>query len=308
MRKIIATTLIMLAAGVSIFARDAKILDRSSKDEPRWLHEHNQDYIIAEVEAPDLTSAKNKAMDEIAQRVIAAVALNVENSASSESRYINDDGDISEKESSSFSSRIATARIPFIKGISLTEAEDIYWEKVKENKSDRIFYRLCVLYPLSQDELGKMRDEFHKNDLEKENLLKNLGDNINNVSSSSEIEQAITSLSELEEYFFDNTRRQKASGLSKSYKNLYKGLTLKTSSPSGGSFTVKIMLNGKPFEIMGLPTLKSNCASRLQATPMADNTGYEITYSDIDCLEEEDNWIEISLRLRDTRLIEKVYI
>ncbi|MDE7108945.1 MAG: plethodontid receptivity factor PRF, partial [Muribaculaceae bacterium] len=154
----------------------------------------------------------------------------------------------------------------------------------------------------------KLREEFEATDNEKSRTLENLKGNLNNVSSAAEIEQAISSLNELTEYFFDDVRRKQAEGLLANYRQLYKGLTLEASKPANGKFTVRLLLQGHPFQAAGVPTLKSNCAQRLQATPIPDGSGYEITYDDIDCLPDEDNWIEVNLRMRDTRIVQKVYI
>lgn len=290
------------------FAQKAKVIEKSEKSVPGWLYTQPDDGLVVEVEAADLSTAKDKAVEEIAKRIIMAVAANVVHTSSSSAKHENIDGNVSETETFGFDTKVASARIPFVKGISLTEARGTYWEKCREKKSDRIFYRYAVLYPLPPTQLRKLREEFETIDNEKSRALEQLKENINSVSSAAEIEQAISSLNELTEYFFDDVRKKQAEGLLANYRQLYKGLTLEASKPANGKLKVTLLLQGRPFQAAGVPTLKSNCATRLQATPLADGTGYEITYDDIDCLPDEDNWIEVNLRMRDTRLVQKVYI
>lgn len=289
-------------------AQDAKVLERSEKNYPQWLSSPPAGCLLIETQAPNISEAKDMAIEELSRRIIMAVAANVVHSSSTSASTENNDGQITDKEEFRFDTKIAAANIPFIKGISLTEAKGQYWEKCKEKKTERIFYRYALLYPLPDSELEKMRTEFETRDKEKERALVRLRQGIGNVSSVRQIEEAITELGQLQEYFFDDVRRNEATGLAKNYKQLYKGLTLKASKPAGGKFTVVLQLQGRPFEVTGIPTLKSNCASRLEASPIPDGNGYEITYDDIDCLPEEDNWIEINLRIRDTKLTQKVYI
>lgn len=309
MKYLIATLLLGIFLAITeVNAQDAKVIERSAKNAPEWLYRQPADYIVVDVEAPSLSDAKDKAVEEIATRIVMSVAENVLHDSSFSATEENIDGKWLKNESYSIDTKIASVRIPFIKGISLTEAKDSYWTKCREKKTNRIFYRYAVLYPLPNTTLETLRRDFEALDTEKSRSLKVLKEDLATVNSSSQIERAVTELSGLTEYFFDGVRKKEAEGLLVNYKQLYKGLTLKATRPDNGSFRVTLLLQGRPFEVTGVPSLKSNCASRLEAQPLADGTGYEVTYNDIDCLPEEDNWIEVSLRMRDTRICQKVHI
>lgn len=301
-------TLLLVSLAFGSNAQQYKVIERSSNIHPDWLSSNPQGFLVVEVEAPNMSLAKDKVIEELSTRIVMAVATNVTHSSYSEGKTENIDGKISDSESFGFNTKIAAANIPFIKGISLSEAKDTYWEKCKEKKTDRIIYRYAILFPLPDSQLQSMRKEFEEKDNEKTKKLLRLKDNIDKVDSSLKIEQAIAELDELKEYFFDDVRRTEAEGLQKNYKHLYKGLTLKAEKPKGGKFNVMLLLNGNPFEATGVPTLKSNCATRLQATPLPNGCGFEVIYDDIDCLSDEDNWIEVNLRMRDTRVVQKIYI
>lgn len=309
MKKILfIQVLIVFLSAFGVTAQESKVIDRSAKKAPEWLKTEPEGFIVAEVEASDLSSAKDKAIEEIAKRIVMSVATNVSYSSSSSARIETVDGKTAERETFGYDNRIAAANIPFIKGISLTEAQGSYWEQCREKKTDRIFYRYAVLYPFSASQLRDLRTEFEASEREKAATMARLRNELNQVSSSAQIEQAVTELSNLQEYFFDDVRRKEAEGLQKNYKQLYKGLTLKASTPSNGKFSVVPLLNGQPFETGGVPVLKANCASRLQVTPLSDGKGYEVTYDDIDCLDDEDNWIDVSLRIRDAKISQRVFI
>lgn len=289
-------------------AQTSKVIEKSAKSVPDWVYQQPDDALVVEVEAPDMSTAKEKAIEELLRRVIMSVATNVVFTSSSSARHEDVDGRLSESETYGYDSKIASAQLPFVKGISLTEAKDVYWEKCREKKSDRIFYRYAILYPMPDSQLDKMRREFDAIDSEKARTLDRLKGSINSVSSADEIEQSVSTLNTLTEYFFDDVRRKEAEGLLANYKQLYKGLTLKVSEPEEGHVKVTLLLQGRPFQAAGVPTLKANCAAKLSATPLPDGTGYDISYDDIDCLDDEDNWIEVSLRMRDARIVQKVFI
>ncbi|MDE7108914.1 MAG: plethodontid receptivity factor PRF, partial [Muribaculaceae bacterium] len=147
MKRLLLLLIGTLLLSQGVFAQKAKVIEKSEKSAPGWLYSQPDDGIVVDVEASDLSAAKDKALEEIARRIIMAVATNVVHSTSSSARHENTDGNVTETETFGFDTRIASARIPFIKGISLTEAKGTYWEKCRENKSNRIFYRYAVLYP-----------------------------------------------------------------------------------------------------------------------------------------------------------------
>ncbi len=306
--KLTLLTLLLAFLTFASSAQQSKVIERSAKSLPNWLSTNPKGFLVVEVEAPNMSAAKDKAIEELSTRIVMSVAANVTHSSFAEGKTENNDGRITDKESFGFNTKIAAANIPFIKGISLSEAKDTYWEKCKEKKTDRIFYRYAILYPFPDSQLTQMRKEFEEMDSEKTNKLKSLKENIDKVNSSLQIEQAIADLNELKEYFFDDVRRTEAESVQKNYKHLYKGLTLKADKPKGGKVKVTLQLNGNLFEVTGVPTLKSNCATKLQASPLPNGCGFEITYDDIDCLSDEENWIEINLRMRDTRVVQKIFI
>lgn len=308
MRRVIVMFLLGICLTVPMVAQDAKVIERSAKKAPEWLYRQPAGYIVVDVEAPDLSKAKDKAVAELCTRIIMAVAENVSHNSSFSANEEKEGGRWSKSESFATTTKIASVKLPFIKGISLSDAKESYWTKNREKKSNRIFYRYAVLYPLPDARLETLRQEFEELDAEKSQSLKALKEGIGSVNSSAQIERAVTELSELSGYFFDDARKKEAEGLLANYKQLYKGLTLKASKAADGRFEVTLLLQGRPFEVTGVPSLKSNCASRLDAQPLPDGTGYEVTYDDTDCLPEEDNWVEVSLRMRDTRISRKVYI
>lgn len=161
--------------------------------------------------------------------------------------------------------------------------------------------------PLSESELARMTEEFEKTDRAKSEEMERLRSEIGNVSSSDEIQDAIGRIKALQAYFFDNVRLAEAKSLEKSYKELYKGLTMKGEFGKG-ELVICVCLNGRPFKVTARPECKSNCASGIVPTHIDEGYAISISYNTVDCLPDEENWIDVSLRIQGTRLHEKFII
>lgn len=289
---------------VAAWGEDYKVLDRSEKKVPSWLHDLPKGTILVEVERPLLGDAQSAAELEVKRRIIQAVATNISHSSTQQASetWANDTHDYLEKFSMETETNAAT--LPFLSGISLSRANATYWEKREEKKTKRNYYVFSVLYPLSESELSQMIADFERTDKAKSEELAALRAGIDQVDSSDAIQDAVGRLEALQAYFFDKVRRAEAQAVMKSYNQLYKGLTL-SGNFENGKLVCRVRLDGKPFKVTARPTLKSNCASGLRAEHSRDGLWFIVTYNDEDCLANEENWIEVSLNIRTARLHEK---
>ena len=294
---VIALALTAFSSQASAQSLDAKIIERSEKRAPNWIGLPPEDAMVVETEAPTLSEARDKAVREIGRRVVEAVALNVTHSTSQNMSHKSDGDTLTESESFSASTETMAARI-----------REQHWEKLREKKSGRIFYKYAVLYPLSKSELAKMRDEYTREHNSKKEALDRLQQVLHSVDSPEAIADAIAQLTDLQEYFIDSSLRSRASTLRKSYTDLYKGITAKSPPAADGKVKVSLLLEGRPFKAAGRPQLTSNCCKRLNATHQADGSSYVITYDAEDCLPDEENDIGFTLRLKHTRISHRIFL
>lgn len=295
----IKTTLAALMAALvwlGATAADYKVLESSAKKTPEWLYQLPQGTILVELERPDLGTAQGDAELELKRRIINAVATNITNSTDyrADETWADDTHRMLEQFSTETSTRAAT--LPFLKGISLARAQGTYWEKREDKKTKRTYVVFSACYPLSDRELAEMTAEFERNDRAKTDELAALRAGVGSVDSNAAIQDALGRLTALEAYFFDNVRLAETKAVEKQYKELYRGLTL-SGAFYGGSLVCEVKLNGKPFKVTANPTLKSDCASGLRAEPDDDGTSFTVYYNAEDCLPDEQNWIEVSLRV-----------
>ena len=105
---------------------------------PGWLNTAVEDYLVVSVTAGSLAEGQTKALTEITERIIQSVASNVTVSKKNTLSEVNVNGNI--ESSDAFTSDIqdkGTANLPFLKGISLSNVEEIYWEKVQDKATKK---------------------------------------------------------------------------------------------------------------------------------------------------------------------------
>ena len=121
---------------------------RSAKKVPGWLNTAVEDYLVVSVTAGSLAEGQTKALTEITERIIQSVASNVTVSKKNTLSEVNVNGNIESSDAFTQISRIKSANLPFLKGISLSNVEEIYWEKVqdKATKKEHYNYSVSILF------------------------------------------------------------------------------------------------------------------------------------------------------------------
>lgn len=310
-----AFAIAMLVAGMTVmatgFAQAAsyKVVDKSAKSIPDWVHTQPAGAILVELERPTLGEAQSAAETEIARRIISAVATNIDHSTSynASERISNNVNDLDEN--FTINTETYAARIPFLKGISLSQALGTYWEKRQEKASGKQYVSFSVLYPLSERELKEMTDAYEKQDREADEELRTLSAGVSTVDSSEALLNAETRLQYLSEYFIDKRRRDEAAAALAAYKECAKALSLEGEvDGAAGKIYCRVMLHGRPFRLVAQPAVKSDCASRLATSWSQDGCTLTISYSAEDCLPTENNSIELTLKSKLGRLRQTFFI
>ncbi len=305
MKKTISLLLALIVAASA--SADVKILERSAKKAPDWITGSAEGYLVAAVEAPSIADARPRAEQDIAGQITMAVARNVATSYSNNSTEIATNDGVDSRDE--FTSKLAVegANLPFLKGISLSNAQEIYWVKVQDKSTKAVYYQYYVKYPFSRQELATMIKEFEEYDADKEAELAQLEADIDNVDSVDGINDATGRLKALGQYFFDNVRRQRTSSLLSRYQSLIKQVVMNGSFNAPRTLTVSLSLNGRPFRGSGVGKATSNCASDIQVNTERDGT-YRVTFNSDYCLDDEENYIEFNTTVGNNRLKGKYII
>lgn len=294
---------LLLAVGV---AAQTKVIDKSAKKAPEWLNTAVDDYLIVTVTAQSLADAQTKALAEVTERIIQSVASNVTVSARNEMSEVNSNGSIDSKDAYTRISKMKSANLPFLKGISSTKVEDVYWLKLQDKSTKKEYYEYSVKYPFSRAEQAGLVKQFEELDAEKVAQYEALEQKINEIESVEEIGSCIAQLDALIEYFFDEVRLTQAKGLQKRYRQLYDALTVTGTFVEEGTYRCQVLLEGNPVKVSVRPKVTSNCAGQLSVRP--SEGAFIITYDAIDCLPEEENFLDILFRIGGKKLEHKAFL
>lgn len=293
----------LMAASVGA---QTKVIEKSAKKVPAWMNAAVDDYLVVSVTAASLAEAQTKALAEITERIIQAVASHVTVSQTSVISEVNTNGNIDSKDAYSRVSKMKSANLPFLKGISLSKVEEIYWQKVRNKDTNAEHYDYAVKYPFSESEQQQLVAEFEKLDAEKVARYKALEQKIKEIEAVEEIKSAMTELNSLGEYFFDEVRISDAKGLTERYKQLYDALTVTGTFLEEGKYKCQMLLEGNPVRVSTLPKVTSNCAAQLSVRP--SEGAFIVSYDAIDCLPEEENFLDIVFRISGKKYAHKAYI
>ena len=299
------TAMICLALVTICAFAETKVIEKSAKKAPEWLYSATDGFIVVTVEASNLGDAQQRALQLVTERIILSVATSVSVSQDNEISSVSTDGSVAEKESFKQVSRMKSANLPFLKGISPSKIKDIYWIKLQDKATKAEHYEYSVKYPYSKTEQLQLVDEFERLDASKNQEYETLKNKLDNIESIEEIKQGILQLNSLKEYFFDNVRLSQVNALTEQYKALYNAITLSGKLSEAGKYEIQMLLNGKPVKVATVPTVTSNCASQIKVVPSGKK--FIVTYDAIDCLGDEENFINVQFRINGKRIESKFY-
>lgn len=294
---------LLLAVGASA---QTKVIEKSAKKVPGWLNTAVDDYLIVTVTANSLADGQTKALTEITERIIQAVASNVSVSKKNVLSEVNTNGNIESSDAFTQVSKIKSANLPFLKGISLSNVEEIYWEKVQNKSTKKEHYNYSVKYPFSRAEQRKLLAEFEALDAEKVAQYKALEQKLHEIESIDEIKQSIVKLNTLAEYFFDEVRLSQVKGLITQYNDLYKAISITGTFLEDGKYQCQVLLDGSPVKVSVTPKVTSNCAGQISVRPQ--DGMFIISYNAEDCLPEEENFLNITFNISGKRLQHQVFL
>ena len=194
----------LFAASVSLSAKD-RLVEKSGRT-PDWIMSAGKDRFSVFAQADDMNLARDKCLEDIKQYIVNSIAANVVSVEHSTVDSRNYDG--LEEIYTTYSSdlRTAAAKLPFLTGISLSNAEEIYWEKYRRSSDRSHYYMYYVLYPFSRFERDRLIRKFLDYDMEKYNTFLAAKDMYGRISDVSQIDAGIRQLEPLLQYFFDGVR------------------------------------------------------------------------------------------------------
>ncbi len=281
---------------------EMKVLERSASKTPEWLKQKPVDHLLVMVYGSNLAEAQHEAEAELLRQVVGSIAVNVRSEVISEMGV--KEGD----EWETFVSRVdsRSAALPFLTDVTLAKSSDTYWERSVDKKSGEENYALYILYPFDSVTRGKLIAEYTAYDRGMEDKLNTLERHYEEIASFEELTKGEAELKSLSEWFPDAQRQTRACKLQDLYRSLRKDLHLLDRKIGKGEYLVSVQRGGKPFKMSGRLEVKSNCASQIKVISVED--GWRITFNTEDCLEWEENSLNLTLKTTGLTLKSEIFL
>ena len=292
MKKIIIALTLLMSFGFvgQSYAQKTKVLEHQPKKKPAWVNTLVKDYVIVVGTGNSLDEAQEKALIKVKERIISSVADNI--SSQSEHTLTEDikSGDMSITENYKVATKTRAADIPFIKGISVNQVEEYYWEKVSEKGNINYYYHMK--YPFSDFQLKKLIMEYERTDRELTKQLNELIVSIDDAESVEKLNQISAEISALSKSFIDvDSRKNQCNVAVARISQMLKNMSIDATGTSLGEIRFSLYINGRIITTSATPKVKSNCAKITDIKPDGDE--WVVKYSYDECYDDPDNKITV---------------
>lgn len=269
-------------------AQKDKMVDSSHKQRPGWIGLSSQEKFSVSATAPSLEQTQEICLNDIRQYIVTSIASSIASSEFFGQSQVSRDGISTTLRE--YSSTVSTRSVgmPYILGISLSNAEDIYWEKWYSRINKSHYYIYHVLYPFSSADRNRAISEFKAMDDAKNERLAVLSDSLSVYTQVSFVRQAISELEALETYFFDEARKAQAQSLRSRFRRSLDDIVIICDSTKVGEWHFHFSLNGRHVVHDEQPVTRSNHAENIRVCKK--QKGYVLLYDPM-AIETEENTV-----------------
>lgn len=270
MKRHVVTLFCLFVCFALCFAQKEKVVEQSAKKVPEWIGTSNADYFSVSATAETLDKAQSQCLNDIRQHIISTIAVNITASESlSQTMFsTNEVAGVLTQYSSQVDTR--SAQLPFLSGISLSNAKEVYWERRFVKGDKRYYYVYHVYYPFSEYQRTNAIAQFKKMDAEYENKLIELEKNYREFTNLDYVREAVAEIKGLMGYFFDSARATRAAALYKAYRDCLADVVVEEGVHSTNKINYTLSLHGRTVTTSRKPTFRSNYADNIKVSANAD--------------------------------------
>lgn len=294
MRKLILFT-IGLSLCISGISQKVKVLEKSARKPPEWVNGIVKNYIIVSASGETAESAQSNALLRIKERIVSAIAENIQTSSEYYRGEKTVNGVTNFIENYETFTKTKAADIGFVKGISLSKAEEYYWEKVSEDGKIKYYYH--IKYPFSEMQLAKLVLDFEMADKQLTEEMNTIIDSIPYIASIEQITEYMRSLQTLSKAFID-TRRQKAELYINKLNEMLRSITIYPLEEKPGELKYTLRYNDRIITTASNPRVTSNCAKITDIRNEGDE--WIIRYNYSGCYDDPGNKITVAYPVSTT--------
>ncbi len=289
MMKIIFSFLLVFFVIASPSYAQYKVVEESGK-RPAWVSGLQGGFVIGLGTDMEMDKARDKAMNNVREQITESVAVHVSSIAEDAVKEVMAGDESWFSSSFERNTQTETAQHDYLKGISPSRIDEVYWEKRNHKKDNTLEYFYAVKYPFNQLDLQELVAEFEKKDAELTKLLERQISLSENFKTIEELEQCISSLEKITPVFRDN-RKEKAEVTLEKCRSLLDAVYLKEEQSEPGVLRYALYVGKKRVSTAKKPMVQSNCAI-INNTNLGSST-VAITYDAENCYDEPGNHIHV---------------
>lgn len=301
----LATALLLIGAAV---AAD-KVVEKSSRHTPDWIGGMAEGYIIVSAEGITLDEAQQKAMTNVREQIVSAVATRLHAFTTITMHEVTDNGNIDFHKELDSRLSVQAADIPYLANISPSHAEAYYWQKIRRpDKSTYYVYHLK--YPLSNSQLRLLVEEY-------ESRQKMLNDSLQTFASTNfadydNLDQMLILHAHLKQFAAslheDDSRREICAMIRSNYEQmLRKNLRVEAISSDRSKTVAGLFYGDKQLQHTLVPKTHSNCLTAIETKLTGDAATITYDYS-TGCYEDEQNWLDITYTVLGKKVTTRCFI
>ena len=306
--KRFALCLIGLLCLAGMASAQYKVTESSDRKMPSWVSGIQPGYLSVSATGTTLEEARDGALLKLKSDISESVAVRIIATTDLQSSSFEINGAYSYQQKLESDVKSKTARLPFLKEISLSKVEKYYWEERYYKNTRQVEYFYSILYPFTDRELKVLVAEYEEQERKLNERLAQFETMLDQMTSIEDITRSIADLKAFQSEFMDeDPRNEKVAFLIQEYNHLFDAITISAVQTQKGVVAAVLMLQDREISTRQRPTLKSNCAAKL--TSSFEGNTILIKYDDFPCYEEDDNYIDIRFATGGSRTIyERIYI
>ncbi len=290
--KFVLVMAVALSIAQPLSAQKERVVERSSRQKLDWIGRSDKARFAVTEQAPTLSAAMDECLASIRQYIVGAVAVNITSTERMNTRQVTRDEVISVMNEYASQTVAEAAELPYLNDITLSNAEDVYWERIHDRKNGTYRYEYSVLYPFSEQMRAQLVEAFMEMDGRKQADYERLREAVEGITNLDDIGAALIELDGLGKYFFDSGRKNDVETLARTYRALYGRVSIETESEEPGRCVWSLWLDGRRVTTSQQPRLVSASAIEMRFT-RGDGGRSVLTYNPEYASPLETNTIDI---------------
>ena len=292
--------ILLITATFTMSVGQEKVLEKSAKKSPTWVNAVEEGYIIASAYGADVEEAKRQLDAKIRDEIVNSVATYVRSNTAISIENINRGNVVNTVEKFQKTATIQAGDIPFLKGISLSKAEDYYWVKSQNKSTGKVSVTYHIKYPFSKADLHRLIKEFEEQDQAMTDKMNAIVDEIDRAESVEELDKLYDQLEQLNDYFIDSRKETTALEITR-INQLIAGIDIQLIENYPGVLKYKLVIGEREIRTAQKPRIKkSECIEAI--TTERSGAAIQINYNYDNCYEDEANTIGVIYKFGNNKV------